>query len=78
MSDTLFDIPETVPRWREFADLHGITCHRTESHYLPPVYIAELEWFGRTETDQAETEREAVIALIHRLKLSQWETVSIA
>ena len=77
MTDALFDIEPTTPRWQELADLHGITCHRTESHYLPPVCIAELEWFGKTETDQAETEREAVIALIHRLQLEGWRTVAL-
>lgn len=77
MSDILFDIEPVIPKWEELADLHGITCHFTESHYLPPVHIAELEWFGKTESDQAETKREAVIALIHRLQLEGWRSVSL-
>lgn len=88
MSDSLFDIPESKPRWRELAEIHGI-----ESDVISDVermsdeaggYYAErskgfarIELFGEIESATGETEREAVISLIHRLKLTHWETVSM-
>lgn len=77
MTDILFDIEPVTPRWKELAELHGISCNYMEPHHLPPIWLAEIEWFGNTETDQAETEREAVIALIHQLQLEGWKTVSL-
>jgi hypothetical protein len=77
MTDTLFEIPETTPKWQELADIHGIICGLREPDYLPPIYVAEIEWFGKTESEQGESKREAVIALIHRLKLEGWKTISL-
>ena len=77
MTDTLFDIPQSTPKWQELADMHGIGCAYREPDHLPPAYVAEIEFFGHTEMEQGETKREAVIALIHRLKLAGWDTVSI-
>lgn len=48
MTDTLFDIPESVPKWLELASVHGI-----------------------------ETEKEAVISLIHKMELKGWKTVTL-
>ena len=72
--DSLFDIPETTPKWRELADQHGISAAlRSESD----EWTALVEWFGEVEMDRGDTEKEAVVALIHRLQLAGWETVSL-
>ena len=77
MTDTLFNIEPTTPRWAELADLHGIECTYREPGHLPPIWLSEIEWFGHTEMEQGETKREAVVALIHRLKLEGWNTISL-
>ena len=74
--DTLFNIEPTTPRWVELAELHGIECYYYEPAHLLPIWRAEIEWFGHTEMEQGETKREAVVALIHRLKLEGWREVS--
>ena len=70
----LFDIEPTVPKWRKIAEIHGITAtHREESG----EWTAWVEWFRSVEMAGGETEKEAVVTLIHRLKLTGWETVSL-
>jgi hypothetical protein len=72
----LFDIEPTVPKWRKLAEIHGIECEpRPLSAGV--VWIASIDDFEATETDSGETEKEAVVTLIHRLKLTGWETVSL-
>jgi len=74
LSDTLFDIPESVPKWRELADNLGITAkHNDQSG----TWSAEIGWFREIEHESGETEREATVALIHRLKLTGWQEVSV-
>jgi hypothetical protein len=73
MTDTLFDIPETVPKWREIADKFGIVATYRESPFLPPAWVAEMF----EDMEQGETEKEAVVALIHKLQLEGWSTVSL-
>ena len=73
MTGALFDIAPTTPKWEELADLHGIECTLREPDHLPPAWVAEY-W---DEKDQAETKREAIITIIHRLQLAGWETISI-
>ena len=75
--DTLFEIEPTTPKWRELMDLHGIECHYIESGHLPPIWRSKIDWYGDNEYEQAETEREAVITLIHRLQLEGWKTISL-
>jgi len=74
MSDTLFDIPESVPKWRELAETHGITTKYNDGS---GTWSAELGWFGTIEHESGETEREATVALIHRLELTGWQEVSV-
>ena len=77
MTDCLFEIPESTPRWQELADAHGIECtYRTPPH-LPPAWVAEIRLFAADEREMGETKREATIALIHRLKLTGWSTISL-
>ena len=73
MTDTLFDIPPTAPRWREIADKFGIVATYRESTFLPPAWVAEMF----EDTAQGETEKEATVTLIHQLKLEGWQTVTL-
>jgi len=74
MSDTLFAIPESVPKWRELADNLGITAKYNDQS---GTWSAEIGWFREIEHESGETEREATVALIHRLKLNGWQEVSV-
>lgn len=72
--DDLFNIEPTAPKWRELADLHGITANLIKE---TGEWTAWVEWFGKAEMTCGDTEKEAVVSLIHRLRLTGWETVSI-
>lgn len=73
--DSLFEIEPTVPNWRELADIHGIvTAHNEDSG----TWAAWVDWFRDVEHEDGLTEKEAVVALIHRLKLTEWESVSLS
>lgn len=73
MSDTLFDIPESVPKWRELASVHGIETEQTGD-----TWESRYDDFGtlNRSTDH-ETEKEAVISLIHKMELKGWREVSL-
>lgn len=73
--DTLFDIPESVPKWRELADRHGITTTWSEESGEWTAHIMSPS--RGIDAFPDSTERAAVITLIHRLKLDGWNTVSI-
>jgi len=73
MNDTLIHIPESVPKWRELADTHGITAKYNDQS---GTWWAEIDWFFAIDHESGETEREATVALIHRLKLTGWKEVS--
>ena len=70
----LFNIEPTPPKWKQLADVHGIT---TGQNRETGTWKAEYDDFDETESESGETEREAVVALIHRLGLSGWEGVSV-
>ena len=70
----LFQIEPTVPKWRELADLHGITATLREES---GEWTAWVEWFQSVEMAGGDAEKEAVVSLIHRLRLTGWETVSL-
>ena len=72
--EDLFNIEPTAPKWRELADMHGITANLIEE---TGKWTAWVEWFGQAEMTCGDTEKEAVVSLIHRLKLTGLETVSI-
>ena len=75
--DTLFNIEPTTPRWVELADLHGIE-YDTQANGPSPFCRAMLIRDGICEYYTiGETKREAVVALIHRLRLEGWREVSI-
>ena len=77
MTDTLFEIEPTRPKWQELADLHGI-CSKNYNHDFPLCsWEATIDHFGSLEAVWGQTEREAVITLIHVLKLEGWREVSI-
>jgi hypothetical protein len=80
----LFDIEPTAPKWRKLAEIHGIKSGAAKvmkreggATYYEDLFVASISWFGTVESDSGETEKEAVITLIHRLKLTGWETVSL-
>jgi hypothetical protein len=79
--DDLFNIEPTAPRWRELADMHGITavCRIDVLDCSKDLieWTAQIDWFESIVIERGMTEREAVVSLIHRLKLTGWETVSI-
>lgn len=68
----LFDIEPTVPKWRDLVNLHGIMT----SQFQDETWMATTG-HGYDETETGETEKEAVVSLIHRLRLTGWETVSL-
>lgn len=65
---------EPPDRWGELADMHGITANLIEQ---TGEWTAWIEWFGQAEMTCGDTEKEAVVSLIHRLRLTGWETVSL-
>lgn len=71
----LFDIEPTVPKWRELADLHGIFT--TDYNEDSGTWVAWIDWFRSVEHESGDTEEEATVRLIHRLRLTGWETVSL-
>jgi len=75
--DDLFNIEPTAPRWRELADINGITTIFHDLNSPLASWEAEIEMFGSFERSWGDTEREATVRLIHSLKLYGWETVSI-
>ena len=70
----LFQIEPTAPKWRELADLHGIAATLRDDS---GEWTAWVEWFHSVEIAGGDTEKEAVVSLIHRLRLTGLETVSL-
>jgi hypothetical protein len=62
------DVAESAPRWKQDAKRLGI-----ETFYVfdmsDSYWEASIEIFGDVETQCGETEREAVISLMFKLKL---------
>jgi hypothetical protein len=79
--DDLTNIEQADLKWRELADMHGITavCRIDMFDCGKDVieWTAQIDWFDSIVTERGMTEREAVVSLIHRLKLTGWETVSL-
>lgn len=75
MTDSLFEIPETVPLWVTLKEKHGIETHCAINTEEPHEWTAKLQ--SRYSYAKGETEREAVVTLIHSLKLKGWESVSV-
>ena len=72
--DDLFNIEPTAPKWQELADIHGITANLIKE---TGEWTAWVEWFHSVEMAGGDTEKEAVVSLIHRLRLTGLETVSL-
>lgn len=66
----LFEIEPETPRWVLLKQKHEI---RVDYHKSSDEVAAIYGDFYET----ARTEREAVVALLHSLRLDGWETVSI-
>lgn len=68
MQSDFLDMVEGVPRWKQDAERLGI-----ETSYIfdmsDSYWEASIELFGEVETQCGETEREAVISLMFKLKL---------
>jgi len=77
----MFDVPETVPKWKELAEIHGIATkpvvRLNDDDEEEDEIESRIHWFGGMQFATGRNEKEAVITLIHRLKLTGWETVSI-
>lgn len=69
----LSQIPESLPKWVELKAQHRIQS-------IPPASESD-QWTANSQAHYAykvgDTEREAVVSLIHELKLEGWDTVSI-
>lgn len=74
MKDELFDVPETKPRWRQLQEEHGIETFHVKIDGGPGDWISTHELIDSPL--EGHTEKEAVINLIHELKLPGWETLS--
>ena len=61
----LLDIPDSTPPWKLRAENLGIETSIPDGER----WLAEIEMFGVIEHESGDTEREAVNALIYRLKL---------
>lgn len=72
----LIHIEPTRPRWAELASIHGIEV-LDRSHVAIGFWEAEIELFGQVESELGESPREAVVRLIHRLKLTGWQEVTV-
>ncbi len=73
--ETMFDVPASAPKWRKLMQRHGITARRLDE--TPERWGAGYELNDATILGfYGETERDAVVAMIHNLKLEGWETVS--
>ena len=76
MSDLLFEINENKPEWKIAKSQHGI---ETRQVFEDGILVAFAAWIpGRQcETTTDETERGAVVSLIHILKLDGWQRISM-
>ena len=81
MSDNLFDMPETKPRWQQIAEQHGIV-HSFETNDGKHPFARAVIFGPNGDDDQvaayeiADTEKNAVIGLVHRLRLEGWQELS--
>lgn len=78
-NDLLFDVPESTPRWKQIADENRIRTMFHDPEQGQPYWVAMFSpsRIENDEVERGETEREAVIALIHRLQLDGWREVSL-
>ena len=74
MSDLLLDVPAQNPKWKELAERHGINTGAYSDESSIAKYSEEGGFYAQVIDG---TEREAVITLIHRLKLDGWRGVSL-
>lgn len=76
MKDELFDVPETKPRWRQLKEEHGIMTWTDITLSSPDSRTWSAEHESSPIRCKGDTEREAVIDLIHKLKLPGWDSLS--
>lgn len=78
MTDSLFDIPESVPIWQQLAVEHGIELEEDQFGLWRARFstVNDDDREFATVVSGCETAREAVVTLLHHLKLPGWETVS--
>lgn len=75
MEDLLLDVPDQEPAWIVAKKRHGIRCEYEDDSDMVRAVWENAE--GYRNTFEGYTEREAVVALIHSLKLTGWEHLSI-
>lgn len=69
----LFDVPETKPRWRQLQEEHGIRTFLCDE-FNEPIWTASIRPESCVMT--GDSEKEAVINLIHEMKLPGWDSLS--
>ena len=67
----LFEIEPTVPKWRELANLHGITTKDWELDESLCSWEAQIEFFGTVQRAWGDTEKEAIQHLMHKMNLGE-------
>lgn len=73
----LIHIEPTKPRWLELASIHGIELHPINPSLLNTIWEARIENFGTIVAVVGDSPKEAVVRLMHRLKLNGWQEVTV-
>lgn len=66
----LFTVEPETPRWITLKEKHGIYVTYKPDDDLVRAHYSDFY-------EEGETEREAVVAILHTCKLEGWETVSV-
>lgn len=73
----LIHVEPTKPRWEELASIHGIELNPINPTLPTPMWEARIENFGTIVAVVGDSPKEAVVRLIHRLKLNGWQEVTV-
>jgi|GEM_PF-2327273 hypothetical protein len=75
MNELNLDIEESLPKWASLQVRYNISCspNAQDTGYVA-TYTGEGGFVARID---GVTRREAVVALIHRLQLPEWQEVSV-
>lgn len=75
MEELLLEVPDQEPLWITAKLRHRIRCEYDQDTDTVLAVWENAE--GYRNTFEGDTEREAVISLIHALKLTGWQSLSI-